>query len=141
MNLQLMTLNSSLQRVAYFSVFSGFNDFEMSNKNVLKDLGKLETSFVALEGYRSNIANVYSEDVVITAITLSTEILRQYAELISFTKSYELGLHNDNELNEHIENVDKLLKNIRNFIDDCNDPNNVVKYQNSDVDEVKKEEV
>lgn len=142
MSFQLLMLNNSLEKVATFKVFGVVDEIKPSNEAVLDELDKLKTSFVALEDYRVNISNIYSEDVVLKAITLSAKILKQYVDfdIISSAIFYDSKYVADNELNECEKNFTRLLKDIRDFIVDCNDPNNVTKYRSSEVDNMKEEE-
>lgn len=138
MFLQLPELNSSLSTVANLRIFNMYYD---SKSPIYRDLERLQVSFAVLEGFRTTmyIEDVFSEDVIMTAISLSVDILKQYIELVNATKYHDLypdvPLYNQAYLSARKE-TRTLLKDVRDYMNDIDDFNNFTKYKDDELDDL-----
>lgn len=138
MFLQLPELNSSLSTVANLRIFNMYYD---SKSPIYRDLERLQVSFAVLEGFRTNmyIEDVFSEDVIMTAISLSVDILKQYIELVNATKYHDLypdvPSYNQAYLSARKE-TRTLLKDVRDYMNDIDDFNNFTKYKDDELDDL-----
>lgn len=138
MFLQLPELNSSLSTVANLRIFDMYYD---SESPIYRDLERLQVSFAVLEGFRKNgyIEHVFSEDVIMTAILLSVDILKQYIELVNATKYHDL-YPDDISYNQAYLSARKetrtLLKDVRDYMNDIDDFNDFTKYKDDELDDL-----
>lgn len=138
MFLQLPELNSSLSTVANLRIFNMYYD---SKSPIYRDLERLQVSFAVLEGFRTTmyIEDVFSEDVIMTAISLSVDILKQYIELVNATKYHDLypdvPSYNQAYLSARKE-TRTLLKDVRDYMNDIDDFNNFTKYKDDELDDL-----
>ena len=138
MFLQLPELNSSLSTVANLRIFNMYYD---SKSPIYRDLERLQVSFAVLEGFRTTmyIEDVFSEDVIMTAISLSVDILKQYIEPVNATKYHDLypdvPSYNQAYLSARKE-TRTLLKDVRDYMNDIDDFNNFTKYKDDELDDL-----
>lgn len=139
-NSDLNNLNGSISDVAKLRVFNMFDDIEKPTKEVLQ---RLQVSFAFLGTYRKNPQEIFSDDVVIEAISLSAEILEVYIRFEDMAQHCREFPDNE-RINELYLTYKKrsiaLIEKIRDFTISMSDLNNVTKYRNSDIDDMKEEE-